>query len=69
MGLNTVFFVLQDRLTPLDLARKYQHQEVVTKLLDHGTDKQKKDEVRKVLLFTNYVQNKVLFGNIVIIVN
>ena len=69
MGLNTVFFVLQDGLTPLDLAGNYRHQEVVTKLLDHGADKQKKDEVRRVLLFTNYVQNKVLFGNIVIIVN
>ena len=56
MGLNTVFFVLQEDFTSLDLARNYGHQEVVAELLDHGTDKQKKDEVRKILLFTNYVQ-------------
>ena len=46
---KAVSFVQQEGFSPLDPATNYQHQEVVTKLLDHGTDKEKKDEVRKVL--------------------
>ena len=67
MGLNSVLFVLQDGMTSLYLAINYGHLEVEAKLLDHEPDKQEKDEVRKVLLFTNHVQNKVLFENVVII--
>ena len=62
-------FVLQQDLTPLDQARNYltfgvaereeRKQEIMTKLLDHGPGKQKRDEVRKVFFVKLCTTNTV----------